>query len=306
MTENPMLVEDAVEREFDALLQQRLFLKDQQSSVPRTGKIDADTTLLQKRVQEVRENELRRSAAELLYVMVCRTFADACAPMVEPMKTGGAINLNEAGLRPLMEGLYSANAAAVVQDHITKSIGSGQGDQIVHLALFAAGQLYATSCLFGYFVHRVDQRYKLEKQLLQSSGSLQEYIDTFGPGQWGPDQEGEIASKEAQAAMHMQIQALFGDLQHLRNKISEQLGPLQPGEVNARLQQAMEKGTVEAVKLRLSNLRTLMEEALTFGASLHIAETQARDLYELTPASGRHLDRFGVRTDEEGNPLLPD
>merc|ERR1711953_372123 len=118
------------------------------------------------------------------------------------------------------------------------------------IALFQAGQVYAMSALFGYYLRRVDARFQLEKlagnfgawgdetpraassplpeEDYMDKQSLKGYIAAFGPEE--VLRMTMIASTEAQMAMESQIAALFGDLRVLKDKLVNALGMVSSNE----------------------------------------------------------------------------
>lgn len=96
--------------------------------------------------------------------------------MIPPLEAGGDVRLGGNGRGVDLKGLtdiYSIDALTLVRDHLFSIIGvSGAGASVsgsspmasvVQIALFQAGQVYAMSALFGYYVRRVDARYQLDK-----------------------------------------------------------------------------------------------------------------------------------------------
>lgn len=128
-----------------------------------------DVLVLRRRVSEVRASDRSRAVAELLYLMVCGRFKHLEVPLLPPLKAGGDARFgnNNQQLLGLTE-VYSFEALEMVRDHLYSVVDrrawESQGNNAsVRVGLFQAGQVYAMSALFGYYLRRVDARYQLEK-----------------------------------------------------------------------------------------------------------------------------------------------
>jgi len=306
MKANPELVDTSIEQELERLTEQRdqeLREEEQQAEVA-----EKDALVLRSRVKEVREKERTRVVTELLYLKVCQTFIRLETPLVDSMQSGGVVSF---GKNVKLEGLYdiySKDALELVREHLFQIIGqnSDMAMSVVQIALFQAGQVYAMSVLFGYYVRRVDARYQLEK-LLNSNLSdgdgdgLKFYVSNFGPDEM--TKMTKIASAEAQLAMERQVSALFGDLRDLKEKLLEAVGMVASNqEASMKLQEAIENQEVQSMRITSSDLKRMVLEAVAFGALLYDSEKQVDGLYELTP-SGR-TDTLGG--DDIGSRMLPE
>jgi len=306
MKANPELVDTSIEQELERLTEQRdqeLREEEQQAEVA-----EKDALVLRSRVKEVREKERTRVVTELLYLKVCQTFIRLETPLVDSMQSGGVVSF---GKNVKLEGLYdiySKDALELVREHLFQIIGqnSDMAMSVVQIALFQAGQVYAMSALFGYYVRRVDARYQLEKLLNfnVSDGDgdgLKFYVSNFGPDEM--TQMTKIASAEAKLAMERQVSALFGDLRDLKEKLLEAVGMVASNqEASMKLQEAIENQEVQSMRITSSDLKRMVLEAVAFGALLYDSEKQVDGLYELTP-SGR-TDTLGG--DDIGSRMLPE
>eukprot|EP00434_Breviolum_minutum_P038393 symbB.v1.2.034055.t1/scaffold4328.1/size41134/2 len=280
-----------------------------------------DTLVLRRRIEEVKMNDRVRAVTELLYLKVCRKFQQLQAQ-------GGDVRFGNIDLKALTSDIYSQDALELVREHLFRIIGQqgnpslAGGMGVVQIALFQAGQVYAMSAMFGYYLRRVDQRYQLEKlagnfgawgeeapetpnnpfpEDQGAADSLKGYIESFGADEvqsmWS------VTSVEAQMAMESQVTALFGDLRTLKDKLVNALGMVSsPEEATAKLEQAIKSKEVESLRLTSDDLRRLVLEAVAYGSLLNDSEKQFDSVYELTPASTRIM---GVLTgeDDEGRML---
>eukprot|EP00438_Fugacium_kawagutii_P032998 Skav236190 [mRNA] locus=scaffold3111:145746:150866:+ [translate_table: standard] len=231
-------------------------------------------------------------------------------------------------LEALTSDIYSQDALELVREHLFRIIGNPSfagGMGVVQIALFQAGQVYAMSAMFGYYLRRVDQRYQLEKLagnfgawgekaricLFPDFGCIltakQGYIESFGADEV-QSMPWSVTSVEAQMAMESQawfilVTALFGDLRTLKDKLVTALGMVSsPEEATAKLEQAIKsKEAQRRFLFSKSLIFVVLHEAVAYGSLLNDSEKQAGFdcIYELTPASTRIM---GVLTgdDDEG------
>jgi len=330
MKENPVLFDVTVDEDLEKLQVEKEDEEKQKKDLE--GNAKEDTLVLRKRIEEVKMNERIRAVTELLYLKVCRKFQQLQVPLIPQLKEGGDVRFGNVDLKGLTTDIYSADALELVRDHLFRIIGQQGGNPsfaggmgVVQIALFQAGQVYAMSAMFGYYLRRVDQRYQLEKlagtfgawgeeeaseeasnpfsQDPSAADSLKAYISSFGPDEvqsmWA------VTSAEAQLAMEMQVTALFGDLRALKEKLVNALGMVNsPEEATMKLEKAIKSKEVESLRITSDDLRRLVLEAVAFGSLLNDSEKQFDSVYELTPASSRVM---GVLTgdDEEGR-MLPE
>ncbi|CAK8998223.1 unnamed protein product [Durusdinium trenchii] len=324
MKENPTLFDMSVEEELEKLQEEKEEEEKKKSEMEANAK--EDTLVLRRRIEEVKMNDRIRAVTELLYLKVCRKFQQLQVPLIPVLKEGGDVKFGNVDLKALTTDIYSKDALELVREHLFRIIGQqgnpsfAGGMGVVQIALFQAGQVYAMSAMFGYYLRRVDQRYQLEKlagnfgawgeeapevtsPFAQDQGaadSLKGYIESFGADEvqsmWS------VTSVEAQMAMESQVTALFGDLRALKDKLVNALGMVSsPEEATQKLEQAIKKKEVESLRLTSDDLRRLVLEAVAYGSLLNDSEKQFDSIYELTPASNRIM---GVLTgDEEGRML---
>mmetsp|Transcript_72500 Transcript_72500/g.143739 ORF Transcript_72500/g.143739 Transcript_72500/m.143739 type:complete len:525 (+) Transcript_72500:154-1728(+) len=274
--------------------------------------LPANQTIIMTRVR-------RHSVAELLYVAVCAKLRNAGAPPVKSVKSGGFVRFGRWNTASLTSRVHSPLSLDAVKEHIAASIVTDGSHDLVRLPLFSIGQAYAMSVLFGYVLHRAEERFNLEvmlgnscTKLVEEAGgpgrALQRYIDeVIGPGTF----QDTMVTQESQTAATMQVNALFGDLQHMRTEIftavnREEGSPSNKEWLQQRLSDAMAEGLIVHLQISIDDVQRLLLEAVAFGSFLHGAEGLFSALSELTPVVETRLDEFGIITDDEGCPLLPD
>jgi len=258
------------------------------------------------------------SVAELLYVAVCARLRSAGAPPVQSIKRGGYVQFEHCNSASLTSRVHSPLSIAAVREHIRASIVTDGGHGLIRLPLFSIGQAYAMSVLFGYVLHRAEQRFNLEAMLGDSCAklneeagpgrALQQYIDEFiGPGTFLDT----MATQESQTAATMQVSSLFGDLRQLRTGIvtavnRDEGSPPSKEWLQQRLSDAMADGAIVHIQTSVDDVQRLLLEAVAFGSFLHGVEGLFSTVYELTPVTETRLDEFGIITDDDGCPVFPD
>mmetsp|Transcript_125146 Transcript_125146/g.389582 ORF Transcript_125146/g.389582 Transcript_125146/m.389582 type:complete len:343 (-) Transcript_125146:11-1039(-) len=330
MQENPVLFESTIEEELEALQRQKEE-EERQKAAPEEEPPKKDMLVLRGRMDEVRRNERMRIVTELLYLKVCSKFKQLKVPLIPSVQSGGDVRFDPIDFNGLTTDIYSKDALELVREHLFRIAGQSGGMgfmggnmAIVQIALFQAGQVYAMSSLFGYYLRRADARFQLEK-LAGTLGawgdeapeeeaespfakdesaqqSLKDYVSNFGPEE--VQRMTTVASAEAQMAMESQVLALFGDLRALREKLVQALGPVSSNEeVSQKLERAVQTGEVESMRVTSNDLKRLVLEAVAFGALLNDAEKQVDTLYELAPSMSRPMS--ALTGDDEGR-MLPE
>lgn len=305
----PALFEAAVEEELRRLEAQRNLETTAPPADPSPFP-DKDALVLRQRVLEVKSRDRARVATELLYLKVCGAFLELGVPLSPSLREGGAVNLGSWNLASLTSGLYSKEALELLREHLLRVIGSPQSmsrTTVVHIALFQASQVYAMSALFGYYLRRVEARFRLEKlvsgtdladDVVEEFASLKDYVSAFGPDE--VQRMTSFVSVEAQLALERQVVALFGDLRLLKQGFIEALGPAGSAEeATQRLQNAVLGQEVESLRITGDHLQRLVLEAVAFGAFLNDCEQQVDSLYRLTPSSTRRSALLAGDDDED-------
>lgn len=312
LSENDMLVDDAIERELEALAAQEAERRGSGSAAA-TG----DAAMLQERIDGVRREERSRAVSELMYLSLLRRFRALGAPLSPTLRQGGYVNFKETRPAALTTDIHSQEAMEMLRNVLARTVISTTGmswdmnsSQAVQIPLVAAGQLYATTALFGHFLRRVDSKFRLERSLgsLVSSGvaeragvrALEEYAQSFDPSQIR--EMGQIAHLESQVALELQVRGIFGDLRDLRDKLIAACGQtdiLAPSsDFDRRLRAAIDSGKVPVLRFPGGDLRRLLLEAVAFGGFLGDLGSEFEGLYSLTPSTNPRLDSFGF--DNEG------
>eukprot|EP00930_Biecheleria_cincta_P072461 TRINITY_DN59852_c0_g1_i1.p1 TRINITY_DN59852_c0_g1~~TRINITY_DN59852_c0_g1_i1.p1 ORF type:complete len:435 (-),score=95.10 TRINITY_DN59852_c0_g1_i1:298-1602(-) len=323
LLENLALFEDDLEREFKCLASSSN--QKQASDNGAAVSSDSDAASLRLRILEVQRSERGRALSELLYLMVCKGFRSVGVPLARATKSGGRADLGPApDVQQRLAQLHSSEALAAISEHLRRSFpglsgpeGDGSSALPVRLTLFNLGQAYATSILYGYVLCRAEDRLKLERsfQPQNFTGSdrpLEDYIESIGTGKF----QDTMVTLEAHLAAELQVCGAFGDLQQLKEQLHAQLSSrLQKSvsscndslrdQVRSALQDAIVSGEVASLDITGADLRRLLAEAVAFGSLLFWAETQAQEMCDLTLVSRSRLDKFGIETDSDGNPVLP-
>lgn len=323
-----VLVDETVKEEFKLLAAKKAKQESSRPSPPGAMGEALGLLSLRRRIAHIQRKERLKTASELMYLMVASMFKYLEVPFIPPLKGGGLVRLDMDGeqLRGLTE-IYSMEALELVRDHLFNIVGvearkMGPEAPALRIAMYQAGQVYAMSALFGYYLRKADVRYQLDKivslheveedepdepeigetrkrhrrpvprwmELSWQKGdsrvdtSLKEYIQSFGPEELR--QIRSLASAEAQAVMELQISALFGNLRVLKSKLLKAIeGAENDEEATELLEQGLVSGRVESISISYDNLRRLILEAVAFGSVLFDAEREADSTYELTPVT---------------------
>eukprot|EP00931_Biecheleriopsis_adriatica_P060413 TRINITY_DN36283_c0_g1_i1.p1 TRINITY_DN36283_c0_g1~~TRINITY_DN36283_c0_g1_i1.p1 ORF type:complete len:452 (+),score=88.85 TRINITY_DN36283_c0_g1_i1:32-1387(+) len=321
---DPMLVLfDATVKEELAMLnkKRKREVESKQLRPPGALREASQMMVLRRRMSIVRQKELMLTVAELMYLMVCGMFKHLEVPFIPPLKFGGDVRFDVDGeqLRGLTE-LYSLEALELVRDHLFGIINVQARSQTapLRIALFQAGQVYAMSALFGYYLRRADTRYQMEKLMwsygnsvqtpLDGSGqdrsrrrptpewmqldwakgekrasvSLKDYIERFSSAELRNIRT--VTSVEASVALEKQVSALFGDLRTLKSRLLHAIGEASSDEeASQKLQQAILEQRVESIRISCDDLRRLILEAVGFGSALYDAEREVESVCDLTP-----------------------
>lgn len=260
-----------------------------------SGTQDAESLELRHRVQEVLQNERRRSAADLLQNLVLFEFSKMEVRPMDTLRTENAEDMPQqppVDLKRLATGLYSKDALDLVREHVLSIIGDWEHlsrDFPLLLALYQVGQVYAASAIFGYSLRLADVRYQLEKLAFSESWEaegvtkgLRDYVKTFGLQEL--HLSASVKSAEAAQAMTSQVAKLVGDMAELKGSVAAALSnAVTLEEATESLREAIQHGDVASVKLTVADLRRLCLEGVGFGFLLGAAETKVDGIVELTP-----------------------
>lgn len=298
------------------------------------GAIGEATMMLSLRRQmvKVQRTERREAVAELLYLMACSRFKLIDVQLLQSMRphmVGKQLTIQAEGRQWGLTDIYSLEALELVRDHLLRMLDSSRLAKreagAMRLALFQAGQTYAMSMLFGYYLRRMDARYQMDKLIgalgkpvaapkpppaeeepttrhrrpvpdwmdphwtkgeVRVEKALADYIKGFGREELQKIRT--VASAEAQAAMEAQVYALFGNLKALKLQMLGVVGRVSSNEELAeKIRGAIDSEQVDSIRLTGEDFRRLVLEAVAFGSLLCDSEMEANTVYELTgPPSG--------------------
>lgn len=267
---------------------------------------DVDAVVLCKRMSEVQVSARARVVAELLYLKVCIKFKEFNVSLLPSYKKGHIQfgGIHSKGLLPTQ--MFTQDAVELVQGQLFRIIRQTWNDQpfnshTAKMSLCEASQIYTMFCHLGYVLRNADQRIRLEK--LVSEGdvsrtpfkSLRNYISLFESEQL--QHMLSVTSLEAQMAIELQVNALFGNFSALGDKFVNVLDADVTSRRQARCQlmQAVTDHKVKSIFITDHDLERFVFEAVAYGLLLNDATKQVHDIYELTPAKPVQSD-----------PLFPD
>ncbi|KAI3427925.1 hypothetical protein D9Q98_006317 [Chlorella vulgaris] len=120
---------------------------------------------LYRRMAEVKAMERLVAIEDLMYVCILEKFKGIgvdMLPRVEPIEESSAT------LQALTEGVHSREAIDMVKEHVLAVLGPASmafSNTMIKMSKLQGAQVYAASIMFGYFLRRVDTRFRLAKQL---------------------------------------------------------------------------------------------------------------------------------------------
>ena len=223
-------------------------------------------------------------------------------------------------LLALTERVHSAEALELVREHLGKALGGAPGAappmsaMQVRMSKLQAAQMYAWSVMFGYFLRRVEARFRLERALgggalprsqedsvaalealfnsasaeeggaaaaagaadavVPAKGSLKRYVENFDAEALG--ETARIVSAEGLALLDRQTSGLFGSVDALQRQMAQAVGQdvRDESDLRRRVHDAIASGAVETLTLPYQQQRRVVLEAVAFGAFLRDVETR--------------------------------
>ncbi|GFR44870.1 hypothetical protein Agub_g6213 [Astrephomene gubernaculifera] len=161
----PHLFKEAVDSQLAKLRDERQAKREKEQQL--AANPDSTQLALYRRMEEVREGEVRATLEDLMYVSILEKFLMLGVDMLPRMD--GFVDPPMTNLKALTEGLHSREALELVREHLLQIMGptaaGAYSAAYVKMSKFQMAQVYAASVMFGYFLRRVDQRFQLEKAL---------------------------------------------------------------------------------------------------------------------------------------------
>ncbi|EFJ50713.1 hypothetical protein VOLCADRAFT_88515 [Volvox carteri f. nagariensis] len=164
----PHLFKTAVDTQLTKLREEKLRRQEKEEQLLASS--DGTELALYRRMEEVREVEVRATLEDLMYVSILEKFLLLGVDMLPRMD--GFVDPPSTNLKALTEGIHSKEALELVREHLLSVMGTAAtaySNAYVKMSKFqmaqAGGGVYAASVMFGYFLRRVDQRFRLEKAL---------------------------------------------------------------------------------------------------------------------------------------------
>ena len=235
------------------------------------------------------------------------------------LQDGGSPEFGPVNLLSLTERVHSAEALELVREHLGKALGGSPGEappmsaMLVRMSKLQAAQMYAWSVMFGYFLRRVEARFKLERALgggalprsqeesvaalealfnaasaeepaaaaaksadavVPSRGSLKRYVESFDAEALG--ETARIVSVEGLALLDRQTSGLFGSVESLQRQMAQAVGQdaRSEEEFKQRVHNAIASGAVDTLTLPYAQQRRVVLEAVAFGSFLRDVEAR--------------------------------
>ncbi|GIL70147.1 hypothetical protein Vretimale_3398 [Volvox reticuliferus] len=160
----PHLFKTAVDTQLAKMRDEKLRRREKEEELSASS--DRTELALYRRMEEVREGEVRATLEDLMYVSILEKFLLLGVDMLPRMD--GLVDPPSTNLKALTEGIHSKEALELVREHLLSVMGNAANaysNAYVKMSKFQMAQVYAASVMFGYFLRRVDQRFQLEKAL---------------------------------------------------------------------------------------------------------------------------------------------
>ncbi|KAJ6748949.1 hypothetical protein OIU79_029939 [Salix purpurea] len=309
---HPHLVPAAVEQQLEQLQTDR-DAETQKEEPSATG----TDLVLYRRIAEVKANERRKALEEILYALVVQKFMDANVSLIPTMASSSTDPSGGVDARPSqdekLELLHSPEAYEMIQNHLALILGNQMGDStaVAQINKLRAGQVYAASVMYGYFLKRADQRFQLEKTMkilpnavdegetnihkaagqdVKAGGGVtyhavsshpEAFSDGISPGGFG---HGLKASRLRNYVMSFDGETLQ---RHATIRSKEAVSIIEKQtealfgrpEIVITPQGTIDSSEDELVKISFGGLRRLVLEAVTFGSFLWDVESYVESRY---------------------------
>lgn len=150
----------------------------------------------------MKANERKRALQEILYTLVVQKFMDADVSLIPGLSQSSDPSGRVDQWPPQedeLRKLHSTEAYVMIQNHLALVLGNRLGDAnaVAPISKFRVGQVYAASIMYGYFLKRVDQRFRLEKTMQTLPWGSEEEESTLqqaGPHDVRPSREEDESS----------------------------------------------------------------------------------------------------------------
>ena len=129
-------------------------------------KEEKDKLVLYERIGDIRLRQRQATVEDLMYAAVLQKFVAAGVDLLPPLD--GRSEIGSVDLRKLTVEVHSKEALEMVKNHLFQLLGEGANQfstAMVKISKLQAAQVYAASVMFGYFLRKVDKRFKLERQM---------------------------------------------------------------------------------------------------------------------------------------------
>ena len=162
----PHLFEEAVDAQFARLASE--------AAEPAADSFPPTTTevTLYRRIADVKRRARSSAIGDLMFFSVLRKFSALGVDLLPPLSGEG--DYGSANLVALTKGVHSAEALELVREHLASVLGGGSATPggipppsaaLVRMSKLQAAQVYAASLMFGYFLRRVDARFRLARSM---------------------------------------------------------------------------------------------------------------------------------------------
>lgn len=247
-----------------------------------TGHFNAHEGVLYRRIADIKEKERSRALQDIIYALVASSMVDAMVALPDPLISAHLlpgqhdVRMEDAIVampeEPLLLGhlhrrdddrlqaIQSPDVKPLIERHVAMVIHGKDHSNIpfqphafARVCKFEMGKMYAASVMYGHFLTRVHQRFKLDRGLQVEAGGSMGSATMEAYMEVGFDAEtlhhvSRMRCTHSVDVIERHVEALFGKapvhMQHLEHRRSS------------------------LINIQLGNVRSLILEALAFGALL--------------------------------------
>ncbi|MCO5584682.1 hypothetical protein L7F22_038613 [Adiantum nelumboides] len=165
LTSNPDLIHTAVEHELEALAENR---EADANQIQFTMCGEADVSLY-KRIAELKSQERFDALEEILYMLIVQKFVGAQITMVPSIPTFLAGDMSWPLQFKELESVHSTEALDLILEHSLLVLGKQAATKyfssstFAHMGMKAMKEIYVDSTIYGYFMRRLNNRFRLER-----------------------------------------------------------------------------------------------------------------------------------------------
>jgi len=167
LSAEPHLFETAVENQLSRLAAEAEAMEEAPAAEDESEQAENNTLVLYERINQVKRQQRQQAVQDLMYASILHKFVALQVDLLPPLD--GRVDPGPVNLNALTKGVHTDEALEMVRSHLSSVLGGNENaafsNATIRLSKLQAAQVYAASILFGYFLRRVDKRFRLERSL---------------------------------------------------------------------------------------------------------------------------------------------